>query len=273
MHQHSSTRTRLQEFLATHPIFTKEDFVKALSGGSPRTRDIQLGYYEKKGRLLRIRRGVYAAVPLGTPKDTFQPDPFLVAAKLAPGAILAYHTALRFHGKAQSHRSVLTFLTRHGTRPLSFKGVHFQGVRFPKALRTEKERLFGVQTADRQGLAVRVTSLERTLVDVLDRPALGGGWEEVWRSLESVEYFDLGVVTQYALLLGNATTIAAVGFFLEQHQKELMVEPSHLERLRKHRPRGRHYLDDRARKGGRLQSGWNLIVPREIVERSWQEVP
>jgi len=43
--------------------------------------------------------------------------------------------------------------------------------------------------------------LERTLVDVLDAPEHGGGWEEIWLSLESVEFFDLDAVIEYALKL------------------------------------------------------------------------
>jgi len=43
---------------------------------------------------------------------------------------------------------------------------------------------------------------------VLDRPAISGGWEETWRSLESVEYFDLEQVVEHVLLLSNATTVA-----------------------------------------------------------------
>ena len=80
-----------------------------------------------------------------------------------------------------------------------------------------------------------MTTLERTLVDVLDAPRHGGGWEEIWRSLESVEFFDVDAVTDYALKLGSAVTVAKVGFFLEQHREELMLEESHLERLQRAR--------------------------------------
>ena len=73
-------------------------------------------------------------------------------------------------------------------------------------------------------MSLRVASLERTLVDVLNRHRYSGGWEEVWRSLESVEFFDLDRVVEYALLLDNATTVARVGFFLEQHRDTLMVD-------------------------------------------------
>ncbi len=57
------------------------------------------------------------------------------------------------------------------------------------------------------------------------------------RSLESVEFFDLDKVVEYALLLGNATTGAKVGFFLEQHREPLMVEDRHLKALQGLRPR------------------------------------
>ena len=125
---------------------------------------------------------------------------------------------------------------------------------------------------DRSGMEVRVTSLERTMVDVLNRPYLSGGWEEIWRSLESVEFFDLDMVVEYTLLLENATTAAKVGFFLEQHRELLMVDEKHLKSLHVLRPRQPHYLDRDKRRSGRLVSGWNLVIPIEVLERSWEEV-
>ena len=117
-----------------------------------------------------------------------------------------------------------------------------------------------------------VTSLERTLVDVLNRPDLSGSWEEIWRSLESVEYFDLDRVVEYALMLENATTAAKVGFFLEQHREPLMVEDKHLKPLLDFRPRRPHYLVRGKRTNGRLVTNWNLVLPKEVLHRSWGEV-
>lgn len=110
------------------------------------------------------------------------------------------------------------------------------------------------------------------MVDLLDRPDLGGGWEEVWRSLESVEYFDLDQAVKYTLLLENATTAAKVGFFLDQHRKALMVEDRHLEPLREHLPERPVYLERSERRSGRLVKAWRLIVPTEILNRSWEEI-
>jgi predicted transcriptional regulator of viral defense system len=192
---------------------------------------------------------------------------------LTPDAILAYHTALEFHGKAHSPTHEFFYLTRLAARPLDFRGQMFKAVHPPAALRFKGAELCGVLTMDRMGLTIRVTTLERTIVDLLSRPQLGGGWEEIWRSIEAVEFLGLDAFVEYALMLENATTIAKVGFFLEQFQERLMVEDRHLEPLRKLRPRVPHYLSRGDRRAGRLVAGWNLVVPTALLERRWQEVP
>jgi predicted transcriptional regulator of viral defense system len=140
-------------------------------------------------------------------------DTYLLAAKMTDAALLAYHTALEFHGKAYSVHEQFLYLTKKASRPVTFCSHRFRGVSVPKVLRDKEQESFGLIVAKRAGIEVRVTSLERTLVDVLDRPGFGGGWEEIWRSLESVESFGLDQVVRYALLMGNATTIAKVDFY------------------------------------------------------------
>ena len=265
----------VQEFFATHPVFTYDEFAEylaSLDSSNVKTRKALLTHYARSGRLVRVRRGPYAAVPYGRSEDRAQPDPFLIAPRMTPAAVLAYHTALEFHGRAYSAFQEFTYLTRTASRPAEFRGNTFRAAAFPRALLAKDAQHFGVETAERSGLDVRVTSLERTLVDVLDRPAIAGGWEEIWRSLESVEYFDLQQVTDYALLLDTATTVARVGFYLEQHAEQLMVEESALSRLRACVPRAAHYLDRSNREPSRLVDGWNLIVPERILRRIWEEV-
>lgn len=165
------------------------------------------------------------------------------------------------------------YLSGRPSQPVHFRNSEFMGVRMPKALRDTGMEHFGVEALERQGLQMRVTSLERTLVDVLDRPSLCGGWEEVWRSLESVEYFKLDLVVEYVRLLHKLTTAAKVGFYLEQHKDALMVDRRYLDELRKLTPRQPHYLERNKRSGGRLLPEWNLIVPEEVIQRSWADVP
>jgi len=138
-------------------------------------------------------------------------------------------------------------------------------VGFPKALSLKDKEAFDVVRIDRAGLDIRVTGLERTFVDVLNRPDLTGSWEEIWRSLESVEFLNLDKVALYVDLLGNATTAAKVGFFLEQHRDSLIVDEAHLKTFRDRLPRQPHYLERSRRKAGRCFAAWKLVVPEEIA--------
>jgi predicted transcriptional regulator of viral defense system len=266
---------QVSDFLARNPVFTSEHFreIQSQRGpSSPSTRKSLLAHYERRQKITRIRRGVYAVVPPGSTSENAPVDPYLVASRLAPDAVLAYHTSLSFHGRAHSVSQRFEFLTATAARPLTFRSWQFRPVLVPQALRRAHQETFGIQETERAGLAVRVTTFERTLVDVLDRPDLGGGWEEIWRSLETVEFFDLDPIIEYATLLGNATTAAKVGFFLEQHRDTLMVEDRHLERLAALRPKEPHYMERAAETAQRLVGRWNLVVPASLIARAWEQV-
>jgi len=265
----------LQQFFAGHPVFTTTAVTQFLAkNGSENhwTRKALLAHHQKQGRILRVRQGLYAVVPFGVQPAKFDPDDFLVAACATEDAVLAYHTALEFHGRAHTVFAQFYFLTRHFCRPFEFRGKRFLGLAPPKPVAASDQSPVAVRQADRAGLPVQVTSLERTLVDVLDRPDLGGGWEEIWRSLETVEYFDLEEVVAYTRLLANATTAAKVGFFLEENRERLSVNDAVLESLRQLRPKQPTYLERGEKKQGTLVKGWNLIVPETVQSRAWQEV-
>jgi predicted transcriptional regulator of viral defense system len=264
---------RLNEFFATHPVFTVEDLDQALGRTRVRTRRNLLSYHRQQGRILPIRRGLYASVPAGSSPEAYAADPYLVASRLTPDAVIGYHSALEIHGVAYSAHTRVTYLTRTRTAGGAFawRGMEFQQVQQPRALLRSGHELFGTQEVDRAGLPVRVTTLERTLVDVLARPDLAGGWEELWRSLESIEYLQLDEVIEYALLLDNATTAAKVGYFLERRGATLGVTEDDLRRLEGHAPKSPHYLERGDRTGGKLIARWNLVVPEDVLGRAWEE--
>jgi len=266
---------KLKLFFRTHPVFTVDDFSGFLSSAGTqniRTQESLLAYHVKAGNIVRVRRGLYAVVPPGASPENFPIDPFLLASRMTKDAVLAYHTALECHGKAYSVYEHFTYLVGKSVSLTTFRSHQFKGVRFPQALVRKKAEFFDMMKADRSGMAISVTGLERTFVDVLNRPDLSGSWEEIWRSLETVEYFDLDKVALYVDLLGNATTAAKAGFFLEQHRDSLMVDEVHLKTFRDRRPRQPHYLERSRRKAGRFVAAWNLVVPEEVYGRSWEEL-
>jgi len=265
----------INEFFMTHPVFTIEEFKEFESDRGTkgkRAAESLITYYMRIGRIIRIKRSLYALVPQPGNRNNFLPDPFLIASRMSLDSALVYHTALEFHGRSYSFHQRYTFQTDSYTRPLSWHNALFQPVRVPMPLNQRNQALFGVENIDYRGMTVRVSSLERTLVDVLDRPDYSGNFEEIWRSLESVEFFDLDRVVEYVQIMSNATTASKVGYFLEQHKDILFVEEKHLNPLREMRPRQPHYMIRRGREKGHLVKSWNLIVPDEILHQRWKEI-
>jgi len=255
------------DFFAAHPVFTRDEFAAALSEGKEAvsgTVDSHLGVYLRAGRIGRVKRGVFFAVRPGDAVASAPVDFLLVASRLAPDAVLAYHTALEAHGYAQSVFERLFFLTQHKVKTVTFRGRAFVPVAPPQIL--QRKRLSNTLTMEleRRGLAYRVTSVERTAVDVLDRPDLAGGPEEVWRSLSAIPLLDLRAVVDYVRLRNLATLAAKVGVFLERYKDHFSVPARVLEELQTLRPRAPHYLDRSTR--GKLVPRWNLIVPAALLE-------
>lgn len=267
------TRVTLSKFLASRQIFTIAEAQTHLQVGKDnRTLKNLMSYHLKKGHIIRIHRGIYYVVPVGTSPEECQADPYLVCSRLAPDAILAYHTALAFWGKLHSVRNDFVYSTQKKVKSrFIFQSFSYKGVSLPKNLVRHHSLDFSIETSYYLSHQLRVTSLERTFVDILDRPALTGDWEEIWRSLEAIEYLDLDTVLAYAVLLENASTIAKVGLFLELHKEELMVEEDYLKKLSQHISQKPHYLDRNSKGTQQLVKRWNLIVPRVLLERGWEE--
>lgn len=261
-------------FFATHSVFTRDDYVagrKAAGKHDPRTADSLLRKHLATGRITRVRRGLYVTVPPGANPETVQADRYLIATKAAEDATVSHHAALQFHGRSYSVWDQVTFLSLRNLRAFRFRTTQFLPLKPPKEVAKLPEFGGGVKIIPHAGGKVRVTTLERTMVDLFHTPSHGGGWEEIWRSLEMVEFFDLDAVIRYTLTLGSALTTARVGFFLEQHSDKLFVEERHLKKLAAYAPRQTRYFDH-SREPGQLMKRWHLIVPKRVLHREWEEM-
>jgi hypothetical protein len=108
---------------------------------------------------------------------------------------------------------------------------------------------------------MRVATIERAVVDMMDRPRLAGDWLQIFGVLDAIPALDLERVVCYVASLGNATTAAKTGWMLERGQDRLGVSSGILCRLEHMRPRGPHYLSRSHRVSGRYVARWHLVVP------------
>ena len=262
--------SKAHRFFFENRVFRFQEFAKAMANPLPTCR-IMLSQHLKTGNVVHIKRGLYASIPSGADPEKYPVDPYVIISALANDAIIAYHSALQFHGVAYSLQFEHVFLSTQKIRYFTFRDDRFKVVKYSKSLPNSKHSIF-VSAIDHHGDIVNVTNIERTLVDVLDRINLSGGIEEVWRSLNSIQEVNVDNIITYALLLNNATTIAKVGFYLRFRQKDWNISEKNFEKLKKKLPQSTHYLDRKNRVNGTYIKEWHIVVPNELIEQNWEEI-
>jgi predicted transcriptional regulator of viral defense system len=151
---------------------------------------------------------------------------------------LGFHSALELHGIGYSEFNEVQLISAGRTERVDLPFGTCRFVTPPKTLAAVSKADYLTTIIDRQGVAVRVTAVERTVVDVLHRPELAGGVEEVLKSLDLVRYLDPAKVADYVELLDNRSLASVSGWWLEKRRGALITDDV-LARLRARLPRSK----------------------------------
>ncbi len=276
----ASRQTRLtalfELFLEGNPVFRNSDLQAFLDQPSvcaenerPTVRSIKRS---NAGRFFALQKGMYAKTypPMGA---TQWPDPFLVAAKAFVQSALCRETALRFW-IGDSAPEFIEILTKPGQKKRNFESGDFSALLQPieeqqKAANPVVEQKTILQV-ERLGMAVPVTSRERTLIDVLAfLPSMRDPiW--CWNALpklfrESSVRLNECALLDYLPIVDSQIAAARVGLFLHLHREEFQIQNETLKCIRWLGPQGndlRYWLDGIT---GRKIRQWNLMVPEEVI--------
>ncbi len=253
-------------FFSATPVFSREDYARAVGRTSgDKTVTAMLAQHMRAGNVKRLARGVYASVPKHADPKTWWVDRYLVASRLRLGAVIGYHSALELHGYAHTAEFDVQAVARG--EPGLFKTTDFVCRFVQPATPLGPD---SITTVDRLGQVVAVTTLERTVADLFDRPDLAGGAEELFNSLALIGRLDADRVAQHLAANGNATAAGAAGWWLETQREPLRVLDEALEAIRELAPRQNRYALGATVGGGQAAPGWGVILPRAIVEQRFK---
>ena len=181
-----------------------------------------------RGVAARLKPGLYVLVPFELGRERqYAGNPLVVAREIVHGEdyYLSHATAMEIHGMTTQPQLVVMVSTPKPRRPVTTLGVEFRFVR------CRRKHLFGLTDhwVTKQE-KVRVSDLERTIIDGLKQPEHCGGLTEVakglWMRREDVNADRL---VQYAERIGVGAVVRRLGFLLEIY--ELASAPE-LDRLR-----------------------------------------
>lgn len=258
-------RARLSTLHRTLPgPFTADEAALALKVERSEAANL-LGYLASKGWLSRVRRGLFTVVPLEADAPTlWRADPWLIAASVFEPCYIGGWSACEHWGLTeQLFRSIVVVTTQ----PQRTKHPMIQGNEFLVAVR-KPEALFGTRPVWRGREPVDLSDPSRTIIDMLDDPALGGGIRHVADVLG--EYADSahrddGLLITYGDRLGNRTVFKRLGYLLEALDLDA---PELVAACLDRRSAGVSKLDPGIAAGGSIRSRWGLGINAAVGDAS-----
>lgn len=219
----------------------------------------------RKGKLLRIKRGLFAFNVRGNgPSQTGYPQNWYVVGRaLAEKApyFFSYYTAMHLHGMTtESVQTLFMSLAKQRRLSANLKiPLYWVAVR--------PETFWGLEelwvTHEEK---VWASNLERTIIDILDRPDLSGGILEIARGLELVKRkIDYRKLAAYARRFGSFAAAKRLGFLCEILSLGSEQAPKSLQKFVKRSASYALFDPTLAVKGSYL-SRWHLRVNLEPDE-------
>ena len=211
----------------------------------------------KKGALDRVKSNLYVRIPAHIVHDRgkYLEDPIIVAMNITEPYFFSYYTALSLHGLAQQYTKNFYIST---TRPIP--KVNYHGNIIQPVTLTPK-RFFGFCEIKYGNKKVIVSDLERTVIDVVDRPEYAGGYEEIFRCILGVEKLNWQKLLTYIDKMEEKILVNRLGYLFDLLRDQVNTPDFFLKNLQKRLSNNIYYFE---KKKGKFNKKWRIIVDERL---------
>ena len=238
------------EFLS-QALITMEDIKKEIFSESYLF--YVLKWLTDKNKIKKLKGGLYATINPLT-KDIFA-NKYEIATALYSDAAVAYHSALEFHGLGNQVYSDVHVISSKRYSPADIDGLEYV------FFKTDYKE--GISEYE-QNTTIRVTELERTVVDCIDRIDVAGGLEEVFTALSAINYCDESKLLKHLQNYDKKFLYKKAGYFFSVLKPKYLSEDFYQkckenisnrdDDIREHKSLNSKYIKE-----------WKLYVPAKIV--------
>ena len=203
----------------------------------------------------KVRSNLYALIDPST-NDIYSTK-FEIASKISDSSFVCYHSALEYYGIAnQVFSNVLVgSLTKFNSFVFNdneFICKHVKDIKFVNNIVNE---------------GIRVSSLEKTIIDCVDNIDLAGGIEEVLNALEQIKYVNENKLLEILEDINKMFLYQKIGFLFELYNNQLDLSNEFFAECKSHTSKKVNYFMQYEFKDTELNEKWNLIVPKNIKSR------
>lgn len=234
--------------LAKHPVFTIND-VKKFSNNE-KTAYTQLDRLMKKKMVKKIRRNIYSVVNPTT--GQLVGTRYQIACAITDTSYISHHSAFEYYGIVNQVFNEIYVSSKTRFNHFEYDGVTYKYV----ASRIEE----GVVEAKNTS-GVRITDLERTVIDSVNDFNKIGGLEELLNCLERIQYLDDKKLKYYLDIYGTQGLYQRVGYLLNNYQKGMQLSGDFIDYCKSKIGKSSRYLINEIKEDNSYNSEWKLMVP------------
>lgn len=239
--------------LAKYPVFSIDDAKKLT--GNEKTAYSQLDRLMHKGLVKKIRKNIYSAV--NPTAGQLVANRYQIACAITDTAYISHHSAFEYYGLANQ-----VFYEVYVSSETKFNHFEYDNVTYKYVASRMQE---GVVEA-KNTTGVRVTDLERTVIDSIRDFNKIGGFEELLHCLEGVHYLDGKKLKQYLEIYNIQGLYQKVGYLLDHYCKEMQLSKEFIEYCKSKIGKSRRYLVSDLKEESYYNSEWQLMVPERFFE-------
>lgn len=238
----------LYKELAALRCFTHSDMVQLTGSESAAIWNIKS--YLKKGFIERVRRDLYAVISM----ETAQPIPnrFQIVSRVTDDSFVSHHSAFEFYGYANQVFYEVYFSTEKKVRSFDYEGLYFQPVLWR-----------GNHSITETNSGVRVTSLERTVIDSIADFTKIGGLEELLRCIALIPSLDEAKLLEVMETYGRGQLYQKAGYILETYKDALSLSETFFLECMKRSSSSKTYLFDK-QDDFVFHRKWLLYAPNDL---------
>ncbi len=249
----SPTEQKIYSELYSERVVTTND-IKEILDKNQRASDY-ITNLRQKGYFKKIKKGLYAIAPPNMlNEDDFNPDKFLIANKIKDESYISHHSALEFHGLAQTIQNRVYITSKTPSKLLKYKNIEY------KIITTK--HYFGFEKRNHLNTSIKVSDREKTILDCIRNIKYAGGIEELIKSFEDLPTINWNSLLQYLEKIDEKNLYQKTGFIFERLNLNLpeKIEEQILSKIGKKT----YYLEKD--KDSFYVDKWNLMVPKKFEE-------
>lgn len=237
--------------LAKYPVFDIETVKKYV--GNEKTAYSQLLRWMKKDLVRKVRNNLYSVVNIST-GDLFANN-YQIACAISSSAYLSHHSAFEYYGLGNQ-----VFNEIYVSSKTKFEHFEYNHITY-KYIASKMD--IGVVEA-RNTTGVRLTDLERTVVDSIKDVNKISGFEELLNCLDGIHHLDESKLKKYLDIYNSQSLYQRLGYIFSQYKNVFPVSDKFIDFCRSKIGKTRSYLVSQQRENCSFDRDWNLMVPNDL---------